>query len=115
MSRAFTHLLLLSIGFVPFQTSLVGEYVFPAATISYAVTMMIVGILSAALWWYATGANGRLLAQPLPAARLRLNRWRALATPAVFLVSIGLTLIATDLGRLSWLLIAPLLLIVPSE
>lgn len=104
-------LLLLIIGFVPFPTALLGEYTYAAATICYALTMLVVGLLSAALWWYATGAGGRLLAQPLSAAQLWRSRGRTLVAPAVFLLSIGLAGVGSDLARLTWLLIAPLLLL----
>lgn len=108
-------LLLLVIGTVPFPTALLGEYVYAAATIVYALTMALVGLLSASLWWHATGAGGRLLARPLPAAELWRTRRRALAAPAVFLASIGLASVGSGLARLSWLLIVPLLLIQPAE
>src|SRR4051812_18622402 len=48
-------LLLLCIGFVPFPTAILGEYANSVATIFYTLTMVVTGLVSARLWWYASG------------------------------------------------------------
>jgi len=103
-------LLLLCIGFVPFPTAILGEYTGSVATIFYALTMVVIGLVSALLWWYANGERRHLLVTPLAAAELQAGRLRSLAAPTVFLVSIAITLWNDDAAKLSWIALAPLLL-----
>lgn len=104
-------LLLLCVGFIPFPTSIIGEYTGQVATVFYALTMIVTGLMTWALWWYASGAGGRLLARPLDARQLRNSRLRTLVAPLVFVISLGISFVNDDLARLSWLAIAPLLLV----
>jgi uncharacterized membrane protein len=108
-------LLLLVIAFVPFPTALLGEFGYVVTTFSYALTMLLAGLLSAAIWWYASGGGGRLLAQPLPPAELRRSRLRALIAPGIFLGSLGLAVFDSGVARLSWILIGLVALIRPAE
>lgn len=103
-------LLLLCIAFVPFPTAILGEYTGSVATIFYALSMVVTGLVSALLWWYASGERRHLLVAPLTAAELQANRLRSLAAPTVFLVSIAITLWNDDAAKLSWIVLAPLLL-----
>jgi uncharacterized membrane protein len=108
-------LLLLCIAFVPFPTAILGEHNGPVATIFYAATMVVTGLVSARLWWYASGSGRRLLAASLAAAELRASRLRTLAPPAVFLLSIAIALWNEDAAMLSWMTLAPLLLVRPGQ
>lgn len=108
-------LLLLCIGFVPFPTAIIGEHLGSVATIFYALTMLVTGLVTAWLWWYATGAGGRLLAQPLTRRELWSTRLRTLAAPAIFLASIGLSLWQDDFARLSWLALFLALRLIPRD
>jgi uncharacterized membrane protein len=103
-------LLLLCIGFVPFPTATLGEYANSVATIFYALTMVVTGLVSARLWWYASGEHRHLLVVPLTAAELWASRLRSLAAPAVLLLSIAIALWNDDAAKLSWIALAPLLL-----
>jgi len=103
-------LLLLCIAFVPFPTAILGEYTGSAATIFYALTIVVTGLISALLWWYASGSDRHLLVAPLVAAELRTSRLRTLAPPAVFLLSVGIAFWNDDAAKLSWIALAPLLL-----
>lgn len=97
--------LLMVIGFVPFPTSVLSEYGNRTATIFYALTMTLVGLLSAAIWWYASHHN-RLVNPQLDRRQIRRELLRTLAVTGVFILSIGVALIDTNLARLSWLLTA---------
>jgi uncharacterized membrane protein len=98
-------LLLMGVAFIPFPTSVLSEYGNRTATIFYALVMAIVGLLSAALWVYASRHN-RLIEPTFTLPRARRETLRALIPPAVFLLSIGLAFINDDLAKYSWLLIA---------
>lgn len=98
-------LLLMAVAFIPFPTGVISEYGNRTATIFYAFAMMIVGLLSAAIWIYASRGN-RLIDPAFPPQRARRETLRALIPPAIFLLSIGLAFINDDLAKYSWLLIA---------
>lgn len=103
-------LLLLCIAFVPFPTAILGEYSGSVATIFYALTMVVTGLVSALIWWYASGERRHVLAVPLTAVELRASRLRMLAAPAVFLLSIAIAFWNDDAAKFSWIALAPLLL-----
>lgn len=104
-------LLLMSVAFVPFPTSILGEYGNRTATIFYALTIAWIGLVQLGLWLYASGGN-RLTVAALPAAEKRRETLRLLAAPAVFLVSIGIAWFNDDVAKFSWLLLLPISLFV---
>jgi uncharacterized membrane protein len=108
-------LLLMLIGFVPFPTSIIGENLGPVATIFYALTMTLVGLVSMLIWWYASGGNGRLLARPITRRQLWISRLRLLIVPIIFLVSIGIALWDDNLARLSWVTLLVLVPLTPAQ
>jgi len=93
--------LLMTIGFIPFPTTLVSEYGNRTAVVFYSASVALVGLLTVLTWWYAT-YRGRLLDAPLPQREWRLTLARQLLAPAVFLVSIGLAFINTELAKYAW-------------
>ena len=95
--------LLMTIGFIPFPTSLVSEYGNRTAVIFYASSVALVGLLTVLMWWYAT-YKGRLLDAPLPQREWRVTLARQLIAPVVFLISIGLSFIDTELAKYAWAL-----------
>jgi len=100
---AMNLLLLMAIGFIPFPTSVLSEYGNRTATVFYAVMIAVMGVLSAALWWYASHRN-RLI-DPQIASRLRRREFFGpLLFAAIFAVSIGLAFINADLAKFSWIL-----------
>jgi len=100
---AINLLLLMAIGFIPFPTSVLSEYGNRTATVFYAVMIVVMGILSAVLWWYASVGN-RLI-DPQIASRLRRREFFGpLLFAAIFAVSIGLAFINADLAKFSWIL-----------
>jgi uncharacterized membrane protein len=101
-------LLLMGIAFIPFPTAVISEYGNLTATIFYALVMVIVGLLNAAVWIYASH-NNRLIETNFTLQRRRRETLRSLVVPAVFLLSIGLAFVNDDLAKYSWLLIAVVL------
>lgn len=98
-------LLLMVVGFVPFPTSVLSEHGNRTATIFYAATMILLGLLMTAVWAYASH-NNRLTDQDLDPQQRRHDIVRLLIVPAVFLLSIGIALFNDDLAKFSWILIA---------
>jgi uncharacterized membrane protein len=97
-------LLLMVVAFLPFPTSVISEYGNQTATIFYALTMALAGVLSAALWWYAERAP-QMIDPALDARRRRHELINPLLSAAIFLISCGIALIDSDLAKFSWLLI----------
>ncbi len=97
--------LLMSIGFIPFPTSLVSEYGNRTAVVVYSSSVALVGLLTALMWIYIA-YRGRLLDAPLPRREWWVTLARLLLAPAIFLVSIGLAFINTELAKYSWALSA---------
>ena len=98
-------LLLLVIAFIPFPTAVLSENGNRTATIFYALTMIVGGLVSAIMWWYAVQGN-RLVAADLSAKQRLRGFVRNLIVPGVFLLSIGIAFFDDDLAKYSWLLIA---------
>ena len=101
-------ILLMFVAFVPFPTSVIIEYGNQTATIFYALIMMILGLLSAAIWRYAS-LNHRLIDLQLEQQQCRHEALRTLAVPGVFLLSIFIAFFNADLAKISWVLIAVVL------
>lgn len=97
--------LLMGIAFIPFPTSILSENTGVTATVFYALTIVVVGLLSASIWIYASLHN-RLIDPDFTYQQKRHEALRALTVPAVFLLSIGLAFVDPDLAKFSWLLIA---------
>ena len=99
-------LLLMSIAFIPFPTSVISEYGNLTATVFYALSIGMASLLSALVWWYAA-RNNRLVVNALDMKK----RWRELLNPLsvalVFFVSVGLAFINSDLAKFSWLVLLP--------
>lgn len=97
-------LLLMAIAFIPFPTSVLSEYGNRTATIFYALSMALTGLLSAAVWLYATHGH-RLVDPGMTSAQRRHELRGPIATIGVFGVSIGIAFFNADLAKLSWVLI----------
>lgn len=96
-------LFLMLVAFVPFPTSLLGEYgnhQLPVAV--YAATLAVGRLLLTALHWYST-RDGRLLEEPQDPATVRFFLIRGLTIPAIFLLSIGLAFFSVSAAIWTWL------------
>jgi len=104
-------LMLMTICFLPFSTSVQNAYGGQPLTVAfYATSVAAVGIVHTLMWLYAS-AHHRLIDPSLSPQFIRTYTLRSLAVPAVFLLSIGLVPIHPDLARFSWLLLIPLTII----
>ncbi|HQY92394.1 MAG: TMEM175 family protein [Caldilinea sp.] len=104
-------MLLMVIAFIPFPTSVISEYGNQVATIFYAATIVVAGLFSGAIWWYAS-YHDRLIDPAMDSRQRRRERLQTLAMPGIFLLSIGLALINDDLAKASWSVVAIVALLI---
>jgi uncharacterized membrane protein len=100
-------LLLAFVAFIPFPTSLIGQYGdHNLAVVVYAVTLAASGLAGTASWLYAARAN--LLRSEVTPVDVRLGTLRGLVVPAVMLGPlVVLPLIGPSAVELIWLAIFP--------
>ena len=104
-------LVLMTVAFIPFPTAVISENGNRTATILYALSASLVGLLSTLLWVYASHKR-RLISQDLQNAVIHRGVVRNLIAPVIFLISIGLSYFDPDLAKFSWILIAPAVFVV---
>ena len=95
-------LFLMGVAFVPFPTSLLGEYgdhQLPVAM--YAATLAVGRLLLTAIHWYAT-RNDRLLDEPQDPATVRFFLIRGLTIPVIFLLSIVISSFSVSVAIWTW-------------
>ena len=95
-------LFLMVVAFVPFPTSLLGEYgdhQLPVAI--YAATLAVGRLLLTAIHWYST-RNDRLLEEPQDPATVRFFLIRGLTIPAIFLFSIVISFFSVSAAIWTW-------------
>ena len=95
---ALNLLVLMSIAFIPFSTSILSENGNRTATIFYALSIATTGLLTALLWWYAS-RDHRLIKANIDKELVRRNLFSILTVPGIFILSIGLTFINPDLAK----------------
>ena len=98
--------LLMVIVFMPFPTSLIGEYgTFWLPEVLYAVTVALAGILSGLEWLYAT--KGRRLVDPgLPDYIVKREAARSFVSTGIFLLSIPVAIwVNTAAAMAMWLVV----------
>jgi uncharacterized membrane protein len=95
-------LFLMVVAFVPFPTSLLGEYgdhQLPVAI--YAATLAVGRLLLTAMHWYST-RNDRLLEDTQDPATVRFFLIRGLTIPAIFLFSIVISFFSVSAAIWTW-------------
>lgn len=97
-------LLLMTIAFIPFPTSLISEFGNRTSTIFYASVLILAGLLSITIWLYASHKN-RLIDPLLDKRQRRREIVGPLLSVVIFVLSIGLAFINVGLARLSWVLV----------
>jgi uncharacterized membrane protein len=98
-------LFLMCIAFLPFPTSLLGEYGdHQLAVAIYAGSLAVARLLLTAVWWYASSGH-RLIDERFPMNTIRIYRIRGLAIPLVFLISIGISFFSVNVATYSWILL----------
>jgi uncharacterized membrane protein len=94
---------LMVVAFLPFPTSLLGEYgdrQLPVAI--YAATLAVGRLLLTALHWHST-RDDRLLDEPQDPATVRFFLIRGLTITAIFLLSIVVSFFSVNVAICSWL------------
>jgi uncharacterized membrane protein len=100
-------LFLLTIGFVPFSTSLLGVYPFsPTAVRVYGANLAATGLALYAVWWYATSQH-RLVEKDLDPHIVSLAKRRTIIGPVVSLLGIGFSFLDTRISLVLYLLLIP--------
>jgi TMEM175 potassium channel family protein len=100
-------LFLLTIGFVPFSTSLLGLYPFsPTAVRVYGANLAATGLALYSVWWYAT-SQYRLVEKDLDPHIVTLAKRRTIIGPAVSLLGIGFSFVDTRISLVLFLLLIP--------
>ena len=96
---------LLSISFIPFPTDLLGEYgELRFSVIFYAASLGMARLLLAVVWWYIVAGPIRT-GDDLDPGLARYHFFRSLAIPALFFLSIGISLVSVNAAVASWLLL----------
>ena len=99
-------LFLMAISFLPFPTSLLGEYSGEQiSVVIYAATAAAASLLLVSISWYAT-AEHRLVSSDLDDEAERNQRVQGLAVPVVFVLSIGISFFSPRAAMYSWLLLS---------
>jgi uncharacterized membrane protein len=97
---------LMAIAFLPFPTSLLGEYSQEhVSVVIYAANAALASLLLVAISWYATSGH-RLVASDLDDEAERIQRVQGLAVPVVFVLSIGIAFFSPRAAMYSWLLLS---------
>jgi uncharacterized membrane protein len=95
-------LFLLFVAFVPFPTSLLGEYgnhQLPVAI--YAGTLAVGRLVLTTIHWYST-RNDRLVDEAQDPREVRFYLIRGLVMPVIFLLSIGVSFFSVSAAIWSW-------------
>lgn len=96
---------LMTISFLPFPTSLLGEYgEQQLSVVIYAVNVAAASLLLSTISWYAKN-KGHLTDPDLGEEDTTRGRVQALAVPAVFLSSIAVSFFSVTAATYSWLLL----------
>lgn len=94
-----TAALLLCVAFLPYPAGVFTKHmVAPVAALFFAGSLMITALVSAALWWFATGSPRLVGEQMDRETRLRLLQ-RPLFTAAIMIVSAPLVLVGLSIGE----------------
>ncbi|ELY92746.1 hypothetical protein C483_07257 [Natrialba hulunbeirensis JCM 10989] len=99
-------LFLLSISFLPYPTEIMGLYGTQFAWVLYATNIILVGTFLTLVWSYA--ARSGFVADEIDDWTARLVTVRGLIAPAVFVLSIGVSLVNISIAFFVPILIAPL-------
>lgn len=99
-------LFLMAISFLPFPTSLLGEYSEEQlSVVIYAATAALASLLLVSISWYATTEH-RLVDSELDDEVERTRLVQGLAVSVVFVLSIGISFFSPAAAMYSWLLLA---------
>ncbi|NMB80099.1 MAG: DUF1211 domain-containing protein [Methanomicrobiales archaeon] len=110
IDRNFLSLSIMGLFFVtiiPFTTSFIGDYDHDVvATIAFEASLLVLGLIFALQWLYATW-NNRLVSPDFPPSRVRYGMIRNLVVPAFSLVAICVALAGFDSSTMIYMLLPP--------
>lgn len=105
-------LFLLSISLTAYFTGLLTTYgTHKIVVITFAGIMAATGLMLCIMWWYATH-NRHLVDKDIHPDLVKYFLLRSLASPVIFLVSIGISFINIQLTQFFWVLIFPVGIII---
>jgi uncharacterized membrane protein len=97
----------MTIGLIPFVTSVLSDHGSPLATTLYAGTLVTTSLLSAGIWWYAC-RDPQLMASDVTPAMRREGLVSPLLNGGVFALSIVIAFTwSATAAQWSWLLLIP--------
>ncbi len=100
-------LFLMAISFLPFPTSLLGEYSEEQlSVVIYASNAAIASLLLVSISWYATSEHRLVAPNSVDDEAERKQRVQGLAVPVVFVLSIGISFFSPRAAMYSWLLLS---------
>jgi len=100
-------LFLMSIGFVPFSTSLLADYPWPPTAVRvYGGNLIANGLLLYATWWYVTSGQ-RLVEKDLDPHIVTTVKRRILVGPAVFSLGMLVSFFDTRVSVILYMLVIP--------
>jgi uncharacterized membrane protein len=100
-------LFLLTIGFVPFSTSLLGVYPFSQTAVRiYGANLTATGLALYGIWWHAT-IHHHLVDKDLDPHIVSLAKRRTITGPIVSLLGIGFSFLDTRISLFLYLLLIP--------
>ena len=86
------------VAFVPFSTSLIGEYGDQQiSVIIYGINISIVGFWQYVRWWYATKDNG-LVDSDLDSTFITIMARRFLLGPTIYLIAVAISFISNQVS-----------------
>lgn len=98
---------LLTIGFIPFSSGLIGLYPFsPTAIRVYGANLAATGIMLNSTWWYATTKH-RLVDRDLDPHIISLVQRRTIVGPIVCFIGIGFSYLDARISLVLYLLLIP--------
>jgi len=98
-------LFLMCIAFLPFPTSLIGEYGDNQLAVAiYAASLAVARLLLTAVWWYASSGH-RLIDESFPESTIRIYLVRGLAVALAFVISIGISFFSVSAATYFWILL----------
>ena len=98
---------LLTIGLIPFVTSLLSDHGTSLSTCLYAGVLVATSLLSTLMWWYAS-RDPQLMPADVSQSVRREGLVSTLLTAAVFTLSIVIAIVWSPVAaQLSWLLLIP--------
>ena len=89
---------------IPFATSLLSNYYGTISVVIYAITLAGSGFTALLMWLYAT-RNHKLIDNNFASNQIRPGIILNLIAPVIFVLSIPIAFISTDLANYSWTLI----------